>query len=225
MTKETTKLMGQNLPGKPVVSYPYNTIDDIELTEVIDTDGPNYQVLTEGTPYPDPEKYPDHVLIFQEPIDNRNLRRVYLNISAVQWEDEESIAVQYPELFQSYIFVVGIGSAWQYTASRTRTVAAQSVFTLSIGQTTVPQSSLWNPKTQSWRLWVDFSATNAITNGFIYSGVVNGIAFEAIVPPSSPTLDQYLAMIAANDTVLYQYESKRWKQNIFSNKSLYIPVL
>lgn len=229
MPKEPTKLMGMSLPGDPVISYPYNSIADIELVETIDIKAPNYEVVTEGTAYPDPVKYPNHVLIFQEPLNTRLLRRTYLNIAAVSWQEEESIGVTYPELFSgasgSYVFIVGIGSAWQFTAVRPRTVAATAIYTLSIGKTTVPQSSLWNPLTQSWRLWENFSATDVITNGFIYSGIVDGISFSATVPPSSPTYTEYLALVAANDTVLYQYSSKRFKQNIYANKSLYIPLL
>lgn len=217
--------MGQDRVGKPTISFPYTSITQPELVETIDTDSPDYKPLAEGAAYPDATKYPNHVLIFQDPIDNQYLRRTYLDITDVTWQEIESIGVTYPELFQGYEFIDPIGSAWAYAASRARTVAAQAVYTLSIGETVVSQNLLWNPSLQSWRLWGNFNATNVITNAFTYSGNIDGVNFSYSVNASSPNLDDYLAAIVADEYVLYQFESKRWKQNIYSNKWLYIPIL
>lgn len=217
--------MGQSRTGKPVISYPYNTIENPELVDVIDTDGADYTVLTEGAPYPDAVKYPNHKLIFQDPIDNRYLRRTYLNIDQVTWTELESIGVVYPELFAGFEFIDPIGSAWIFKAARARTVLAQSVYTLSIGETVVSQSALWNPDLRSWRLWANFSASNVITDTFTYSGSINGVSFSTVVPASVPSLTQYQALLVAHTYVLYQFESKRWKENIYANKWLYIPLL
>lgn len=217
--------MGQSRKGKPVISFPYNSIANPELVDVIDTDGADYTVLTEGAAYPDAVAYPDHKLIFQDPIDNRYLRRTYLNIDEVQWTELEAIGVVYPEIFSAFEFLDSIGSAWLYKAARARTVLAQAVYTLSIGETVVDQSALWNPNLQSWRLWANFSASNVITNAFNYSGTLNGVGFSINVPASVPNQTVYEAMVAAGDYVLYQFESKRWKENIYSNKWLHIPLL
>lgn len=231
--------MGQNLAGDPVISYPYTDIAQPELVEVIDTQGQNYTPVAAGTAYPDATKYPNHVLMFQDAIDQRWLRRTYLNITAVGWGEVESMGVNYPEIFIGYVIIDELGSAWNFVGRRARSVAAQVLYTFTIGvegtapaspvlpngKTVINPQVLWNPATQSWRLWGGFSATDVITDAFTYSGTFNGVSFSFAVAASNPTATQYAAYVAAGDHVLYQQESKRYKENIFANRFLYIPVL
>ena len=190
--------MGQDRPGTPVMSFPWTSITQPELVEIIDTAGPDYTPLLEGTAYPDATNYPDHVLLYQDPIDHQYLRRLYLNITKVKFEEQVSIPIRNEQIMavgSSVVFILvnGVGTEWfPFRSARTRQVEATVLHWLSIGEVKLPLTSaqlalsngktvinsdstgtsanvnLWNVSAASAHLWFGFAFEDVISDVLIY---------------------------------------------------------
>lgn len=255
MAEETEKLMGQDRIGKPIISYPWTSITEPQLVEDINTDGADYKAIVEGTPYPDSVNYANHVLLFQDPVGKTRLKRTYLNLASVKFEEQISIAIKNDEIFYLtsggivFVEVDGIGTAWFPTrAARTRIVEATAINWLSIGETKLPLAAttlsnggvvinsdatgtttniqLWNPLLVSYRGLLGFTFTEVITDSFVYGGTWNGITIPNFtVPASIPSATQYAIEITAGRYGLKEFSSTRWKQNIYSNRAVFFPLV
>lgn len=140
------------------------------------------------------------------------------------WEMLSTLGVTYHEHFISFVYLGGLGTNTIFRPAKNRSVIARHVFTMTNGEQSAP-ASLWNDALASWRFWLGFNADNVYSDGGTYSGTANGISFSQAYPASSPTSTAYLALVAANTEVLYNWESKRYKGGVYANKATYVHLL
>lgn len=81
-TKDPQPLAGPIQTGQPTIT-PLTPLvgptvkSELLIMEYVDTEGPAYQILAYGAPYPDATKYPGYQLTLQRPVDHKIIQRFW----------------------------------------------------------------------------------------------------------------------------------------------------